>query len=78
MASSAATIFILRKRTTHLDKKTTYTVPLYPILPIIFIAAYTFVAFSIYADDPNAALNGLYIFVGFLVIYFASRWFNKK
>ena len=78
MASSAATIFILRKRTAHLDKKTIYTVPLYPILPIIFIAAYTFVAFSIYADDPNAALNGLYIFVGFLVVYFVSRWFNKK
>ncbi|MBE5319078.1 APC family permease [Pedobacter sp. MR2016-19] len=78
MASSAATIFILRKRTAHLDKKSIYTVPLYPILPIIFIAAYTFVAFSIYADDPNAALNGLYIFVGFLVVYFVNRWFNKK
>ena len=78
MASSAATIFILRKRTADLDKKTIYTVPLYPILPIIFIAAYTFVAFSIYADDPDAALNGLYIFVGFLVIYFVSRWFKKK
>ncbi|WP_293786789.1 APC family permease [uncultured Pedobacter sp.] len=78
MASSAATIFILRKRTAHLDKKTIYTVPLYPILPIIFIAAYTFVAFSIYADDQNAALNGLYIFAGFLAIYFISRWFNKK
>lgn len=78
MASSAATIFILRKRTANLDKKTIYTVPLYPILPIIFIAAYTFVAFSIYADDPNAALNGLYIFVGFLAIYFVSRRFKKK
>jgi APA family basic amino acid/polyamine antiporter len=78
MASSAATIFILRKRTAHLDKKSIYTVPLYPILPIIFIAAYTFVAFSIYADDPNAALNGLYIFIGFLAIYFIGRLFNKK
>jgi len=36
------------------------------------------VALSIYADDPNAALNGLYIFIGFLAIYFVSRWFNKK
>jgi len=77
MASSAATIFILRKRTADLDKKTIYTVPLYPILPIIFIAAYTFVAFSIYADDQNAALNGLYIFIGFLAIFFVSRWFKK-
>ncbi|QPH41312.1 APC family permease [Pedobacter endophyticus] len=78
MASSAATLFVLRKRTAHLDKKTIYTVPLYPVLPIVFIGAYTFVAFSIYADDPNAALNGLYIFVGFLAIYFISRLFNKK
>jgi len=78
MASSAATIFILRKRTAHLDQKTIYTVPLYPVLPIIFIAAYTFVAFSIYADDPYAALNGLYIFIGFLAIYFLSKLFNKK
>ena len=78
MASSAATIFILRKRTAHLDKKTIYTVPLYPILPIIFIAAYTFVAFSIYADDPNAALNGLYIFIGFLLIYFVAKLFKRK
>ncbi len=78
MASSAATIFILRKRTAHLDKKTIYTVPLYPVLPIIFIAAYTFVAFSIYADDPYAALNGIYIFIGFLAIYFISRLFNRK
>ncbi|PWS29808.1 APC family permease [Pedobacter paludis] len=78
MASSAAAIFILRKRTAHLDKKTIYTVPLYPILPIIFIAAYTFVAFSIYADDPNAALNGLYIFIGFLIIYFISKMLKKK
>jgi len=77
MASSAATIFILRKRTAHLDQKTIYTVPLYPILPLIFIAAYTFVAFSIYADDPNAALNGLYIFIGFLAIYFIARWLKK-
>lgn len=78
MASSAATIFILRKRTAHLDKKTIYTVPLYPILPLIFIAAYTFVAFSIYADDPYAALNGLYIFIGFLAIYFIGKLFKKK
>ena len=78
MASSAATIFILRKRTAHLDKNSIFTVPLYPILPIIFIAAYTFVAFSIYADDQNAALNGLYIFIGFLAIYFISRLFTKK
>ncbi|MCX2575778.1 APC family permease [Pedobacter sandarakinus] len=78
MASSAATIFILRKRTAHLDRKTIYTVPLYPILPVIFIAAYTFVALSIYMDDPNAALNGLYIFIGFLIIYFVINFARRN
>ena len=77
-ATSAAAIFILRKKTAHLDKKDIYTIPLYPLLPLIFIAAYLFVAFSIYTDDPGAALNGLYIFTGFIIIYFIIRYFNKK
>jgi APA family basic amino acid/polyamine antiporter len=77
-ATSAAAIFILRKKTAHLAKKDIYTVPLGPILPLLFIAAYLFVAFSIYSDDPNAALNGLYIFIGFIIIYFIIRYFNNK
>ena len=47
-------------------------------MPIIFIAAYTFVAFSIYTDDPIAARNGLGIFIGFVVIYFITNYFRKK
>lgn len=78
MAFSAAAIFYLRRTTAHLDKKTIYTMKFYPVLPIIFIAAYLFVAFSIYSDDPNAALNGLYIFAGFVVIYFVTKYFNRK
>jgi APA family basic amino acid/polyamine antiporter len=78
MASSAAAIFFLRKKTAHLDKSTIYTMKLYPVMPIIFITAYLFVAFSIYGDDPKAAINGLYIFAGFVVIYFISNYFNRK
>lgn len=78
MASSAAAIFYLRKKTAQLDKSTIYTMKLYPLLPIIFIAAYLFVAFSIYGDDPNAAINGLYIFAGFIVIYFVNSFFNRR
>ena len=78
MIFSAATIFYLRKKTAHLDKSTIYTMKLYPLMPIIFIAAYLFVAISIYNDDPNAALNGIYIFIGFVVIYFIQRFFNGK
>lgn len=77
MAFSAAAIFYLRKTTAHLDKNTIYTMKLYPIMPIIFIAAYLFVAFSIYADDSSAALNGLYIFTGFVIIYFLNKYLNR-
>lgn len=78
MIFSAATIFYLRKKTAHLDKNTIYTMKLYPLMPIIFIAAYLFVAISIYNDDSEAAINGIYIFLGFVAIYFIQRFFNKK
>jgi APA family basic amino acid/polyamine antiporter len=78
MAFSAAAIFYLRKTTAHLDKSTIYTMKFYPIMPIIFIAAYLFVAVSIYNDDPSAAINGLIIFLGFVIIYFITRFFNTK
>lgn len=76
MAFSAAAIFFLRKSTAHLDPKTIYTMRFYPIMPIIFIAAYLFVTVSIYMDDAAAASNGLLIFFGFVIIYFISNYFN--
>lgn len=77
-ASSAATLFLLRKKTAHLDKNTIYTIRLYPLVPLLFIAFYLFVGISVYQDDPAAALNGLLILAGFLVLYFLSRWFTSK
>ena len=77
-ATSAAALFILRRKTANLSKKDIYTVPFGSLLPLVFIAAYLFVAFSIYTDDPSAALNGLYIFIGFIIIYYIIRYFNNK
>lgn len=70
MATSAATIFILRKRTKHLDGTGIYKMKLYPFLPLIFILAYVFVGISIAFDTPNLALIGTAVFAAFLVIYF--------
>lgn len=78
MATSAATIFFLRKRTAHLDKKTIYSMRFYPLMPLIFIAAYSFVGISIYLNDPEAGTNGLLIFAGFILLYFINRLFNGK
>ncbi len=70
MATSAATIFILRKRTKHLDGTGIYKMKLYPLLPLIFIAAYIFVGISIAFNTPNLALIGTAVFTTFLLIYF--------
>jgi APA family basic amino acid/polyamine antiporter len=73
MAFSAATIFILRKRTKHLDNTGIYKMKLYPLLPLIFIAAYTFVAISIAIEDYLTALTGLGVLGAFVIIFFATR-----
>jgi APA family basic amino acid/polyamine antiporter len=70
MATSAATIFILRKRTKHLDGTGIYKMKLYPLLPLVFIAAYIFVGASIAFDTPGLAAIGTAVFAGFLLIYF--------
>ncbi len=70
MATSAATIFILRKRTKHLDGTGIYKMSLYPLLPLIFIAAYIFVGISIWVNTPELAWTGIAVFAAFLLIYF--------
>ena len=77
MATSAATIFILRKRTRHLNSTGIYQMKLYPLLPLIFIASYVFVAISIWVNTPDLALTALAVFAAFLVIYFVVTRFKK-
>ena len=81
MVLSAATIFVLRKKTRHLDDTGIYKMKLYPILPIIFIVAYTFVAISIaldYKKNDNAALVGLSVMAAFIGLYFLAKALAKK
>lgn len=78
MASSAATIFILRKRTRNLDGTGIYKMKLFPLLPLIFIAAYIFVGISIAFETPGLALIGTAVFAGFLLIYFAVTYLKKN
>jgi APA family basic amino acid/polyamine antiporter len=73
MAFSAATIFIIRKRTAHLDKRTIYSMRFFPIMPIVFIAAYVFVATSIAIDQPSTALTATGVLAVFLAIYFFTQ-----
>jgi basic amino acid/polyamine antiporter, APA family len=78
MAFSAATIFILRKRTKHLDGTGIYTMKLFPLMPVIFIAAYIFVAASIAISTPQYAIIGIGSIVLFMLIYFFTRGMKKQ
>jgi len=73
MALSSASIFILRKRTANLDPSSIYSMKLYPLQPVIFILAYTFVGISIAIDKPKTALVGLSVLACFIAIYFLSH-----
>jgi basic amino acid/polyamine antiporter, APA family len=73
MAASAGTIFKLRKQNVFPEGKEYYRMKLYPFLPVIFIAAYTFVAASIAIDTPWTAVTALAVMTGFMIIYFISR-----
>ncbi|MBD0298023.1 MAG: amino acid permease [Flavisolibacter sp.] len=73
MALSAATIFILRRRTKDLEGTGIYKMRLYPLMPVLFIAAYVFVCISIAFNTPGIALIGTAVLVGFTLLYFLVR-----
>lgn len=80
MALSAGSIFVIRKRTAHLNNTGIFSMKLYPLLPLIFIAAYTFVAISIALDYENnnyAAVIGLLVLAFFTGLYFVVRAIRK-
>jgi len=78
MATSAATIFIIRKRTRHLDGSGIYKMKLYPLMPLVFIAAYIFVGISIWVNTPELAWTGIAVFVAFLLVYFIVTLIKRK
>jgi APA family basic amino acid/polyamine antiporter len=54
------------------DDSQIYKMRLYPLMPILFIAAYVFVAFSIAYDKPATAVTALAVLAAFVGIYFAT------
>jgi APA family basic amino acid/polyamine antiporter len=78
MATSAATIFILRKKGVGEGTKNSYRMKLYPLLPLIFIAAYLFIGTSIAINTPKAAWVSALIFAVFFALYFVLRIIKKS
>ncbi len=78
MILSAATIFKLRKKTAHLNDTGIYKMKLFPLMPVVFMLAYFFVAISIFADKPNTAFTGLAILAAFTALYFVVQYCRDK
>ena len=78
MVLSSATIFWFRKHTKHLDDKGIYKMKLYPLLPLLFMAAYAFVGISIAISDPTAAITGLVILGIFIGLFFIGKNLQLK
>lgn len=70
MVLSAATIFTLRKQTAHLNNSGIYQMKFFPMMPLVFMAAYALVAVSIFFDKPQTALIGLLMLALFMGLYF--------
>ena len=74
-AFAAACIFILRRKVT--DDEVIYKVRPYPILPILFIAAFLFVAGSIFEADPFTVIMGIGIFVAIVILYYFWKYLGR-
>jgi APA family basic amino acid/polyamine antiporter len=77
MSTSAACLFILRRRRIGEEKSDIYRMRLFPLIPLIFIFAYIGVATSIVVDDPVTAGYGALILVSFFALYFLIRSAKK-
>jgi basic amino acid/polyamine antiporter, APA family len=77
LATAVGSIFILRKKTAHLNGTNIYKMKGYPWMPIIYILAYAFVSISIIIRNPKSAAIGFAMFLGFYPLYLLSKKLNK-
>jgi basic amino acid/polyamine antiporter, APA family len=78
MILSAGSIFMLRRKTRHLDNTGIFTMKLYPLQPVIFILAYSFVAISLLVNETRLSLIGLAVLAGFTCLYFILQSSKNK
>ncbi|GAC1438133.1 MAG: amino acid permease [Sediminibacterium sp.] len=78
MVASSATIFVLRKRTSHLDGTGIYKMKFFPLQPLVFMAAYLFVGVSIAIQTPEIALVDVLMLAAFMALYFVTQRFRNR
>ncbi len=70
MSTSAAALFILRKRKQGNELVTGSFKKIVPVFTLLFVIAYAFVATAVIIDKPMAALIGISLLLLFLLVYF--------
>ena len=80
MILSVGSIFKLRRDAKRRGTETSgiYRMKLYPLMPLLFIAAYTFVAVSLMITQPKLCLVGLAVLAAFVLIYFLIHRFARS
>jgi len=73
MALSAGSIFIIRKKTKYLNNSGIFIMKFYPLLPVVFIAAYVFIAISIFITNPKVSLTGVAVLALFVFIFYLLK-----
>ncbi|MCU0322830.1 MAG: hypothetical protein MUE72_10460 [Chitinophagaceae bacterium] len=77
MSLSAATLLILRKRKQgEANVSAGFAKNITPLLCVLFVIAYGFVATAVVIDKPYAALTGVVLMVIFMVLYFV--FYHKR
>ncbi len=78
LATAVGSIFILRRKTKHLDGTGIYKMKLYPLMPVVYILAYIFVAVSCAIKDPRGTGYGLLLFFGLYPLYLLIKLLSRK
>ncbi|MBK6545894.1 MAG: APC family permease [Saprospiraceae bacterium] len=78
MATSAATIFYLRRKTKDLNLKEIYQIKFFPWVPIFFICAYTFVGISSFYLNPQFGFTAILVFIALIIAYFLIQKLKRN
>jgi len=70
MILSVGSIFVLRRKLAQQGREDIFKMKGYPLQPLVFIAAYIFIAISLLINETKLSLTGLAVLAGFIGLYF--------
>jgi APA family basic amino acid/polyamine antiporter len=78
MILSVGSIFVLRRKLSQQGREDIFKMKWYPMQPLVFIAAYAFIAISLLINETKLSLTGLAVLTGFILLYFLLRGLKAR